>query len=71
VISVVIKTDNREREREREIKKQTLDYREHSAGTRGEVGEGWGKQVMGMKECTCRDEHWVRYGSADSLYLTI
>ena len=24
---------------------------------------------MGMKECTCRDKHWVMYGSAESLYV--
>ena len=38
--------------------------------TRGEVG--WGrkmKQVMGIKEFTC-DEHWVLYGSGESVYCT-
>ena len=26
--------------------------------------------MMGIKECTCRDEHWVLYGSVESLYCT-
>ena len=29
--------------------------------TRGEVGGRMGKQVMGIKECTCCDEHQVLY----------
>ena len=28
-----------------------------------EVGGGWGKWVMGIKEGTCWDEHWVLYVS--------
>ena len=31
---------------------------------------GWGKQVMGMKEGTCGDEHQVLCGSVESLYCT-
>ena len=38
--------------------------------TRGEVRGGWVKQVMGTKECTCYDEHWVMHGIAESLYRT-
>ena len=29
---------------------------------------GWVKQVLGIKECTCCDEHWVLNGSVESLY---
>ena len=35
---------------------------------RGEVGEGWSKQVMGIKEGPC-DEQQVLYVSDKSLYL--
>ena len=38
--------------------------------TRGEVGRGWTKQVTGIKEGTCHDEHQVLYGSAESLHHT-
>lgn len=36
----------------------------------GEVGGGWVKEVMEIKEGTCCDEYWVIYGSAKSLYCT-
>ena len=26
--------------------------------------------VLGIKECTCCDEHWVMYGIGESLYYT-
>ena len=54
----------------RQTKKQTLNYRELMI-IRGEVGGrgGWIKQLIGMKEGTC-DEHWVLYGSVESLYWT-
>ena len=32
----------------------------------GEVGGGWARCVMGIKEGTC-DEHWVLYVSDESL----
>ena len=36
---------------------------------------GWGggrvKFVMGIKECTYCDEHWVFCGSVDSVYHTL
>ena len=35
----------------------------------GEVGGGWAKWVMGIKECTC-DEHWVLHVSDESLNST-
>ena len=37
----------------------------------GEVGGGMGEQVMGSKECTCCDEHWVLCGSVESLKYTL
>ena len=33
------------------------------------VGGGWTRWVMGIKEATC-DEHWVLYGSDESLNST-
>ena len=36
--------------------------------TRREVGRGWVKQVMGVKEGTC-DERGVLYGIVGSLYI--
>ena len=35
-----------------------------------EVGEGWAKQVMGIKRGTCCDEHRVSYASDESLNST-
>ena len=29
--------------------------------TRGEVGGGWARWVMGIKEGVCCDEHWVLF----------
>lgn len=48
-----------------EAKEQTLNHREHTEATRGEVG-GAGKQVRGAG-CTFRVESQVRYGGAGSL----
>ena len=31
---------------------------------------GWGEWVMGIKESTCWDEHWVLYVSDESLDST-
>ena len=52
---------------ERQIKKQTLNYREQTDGYQG--GGGWEgvKYMMGIKEGT-RVEHRMMYGSAESLY---
>ena len=33
----------------------------------GEMGGGWDKWVMGTKEYPFCDEHWVSYGSTESL----
>ena len=38
--------------------------------TRGRWVWGWGKQVMGIKGDTCRDDHRVMYGIVESLYCT-
>ena len=35
----------------------------------GEVGRGWAKWIMGIKEGT-RDEHWMSYVSDESLNST-
>ena len=32
--------------------------------------EGWGNQVMGIKEGTCGDKHWVLYTINESLNTT-
>ena len=32
-----------------------------------EVGGGWGKWVIGIKEGNCYDQHWVLYVSDESL----
>ena len=56
--------------RERELMKQTLNYREQTEGYQREGGLGGErvKQVMGIKEGPC-DEHQVMYGSVESLIL--
>ena len=36
--------------------------------TRWEMGGGGVKQVMGMRECICDDEHWTMYRNVESLY---
>ena len=35
-----------------------------------EVGGGWARWVIGTKEGTCYDEHWVLYVSDESLNFT-
>ena len=52
--------------RERQTKKQTLNYRELMATRRRCLGD-WAKQMMGIKEGTC-EEYWVIYGKVESLY---
>ena len=34
--------------------------------TRWEESGGWMTCQMGLRECTCPDEHWVMYGSVQS-----
>ena len=36
---------------------------------RGE-GRRWEKWMLGIKEGTCCDEHWVFYGNAEAPYYT-
>ena len=36
----------------------------------GMMGGGWSRWVMGLKEGTCYDEHWVIYVSNESLKST-
>ena len=58
----------RDRQRQKQTKKQILNYREQTDGCQKEGGwGGWVKQVIGIKEDTC-DEHQVMYGSVESLY---
>ena len=51
---------------ETQTKGKTLNYREQTWSPE----QRWDKQVMGIKEGTC-DEHWVLYGSVESLYRTL
>ena len=44
--------------------------REESVGWWREVGGWWARWVMGIKEGTCYDEHWVLYVSDESLSST-
>ena len=55
-----------ERKIERQIKKQTLNYKEQTDGYQREGHERRVKQVMGIKEGTC-NEHEVMF---ESLYDT-
>ena len=55
---------------EKEKDLQTLNYKNNLMVIRGEEDGEWVKQVMGIKECTCGDEHWVSYGSVESLNST-
>ena len=63
------KAKEKKKERERQTKKQTLNYREQTDGYQGRVDVEWVKQVMEIEECTY-DEHQVLYGSFESLYYT-
>ena len=60
---------NMGKKRERQTKKQTLNYRELMV-TKGEVGREWVKQEIGIRKCTCYDELWVLYESTESLNCT-
>ena len=48
---------------------ETFKVREKNEGWWREVGGGWAKWVMGIKEGTC-DEHWVLYTTDKSLNST-
>ena len=61
---------NMQREkRERETKKQILNYREQSDGCQRGGGQEGGRNRC-WDEGTCHDEHRVMYGSVESLYCT-
>ena len=65
------KGEKRERKRERERpRKRVLTTENKLMVNRGEIGKELVKQVMGIKEDTCCDEHWVIYGTVKSLYCT-
>ena len=65
-----LRNKNKQREQIRERNQETDSLEHKLMVTRGEEGGGWGKQVMGINEHTCCDEHRVRYGSVASLYCT-
>ena len=65
-VELINKTnEQRKRESEWETKNQTLNYREQTGGY--QRGGEWG---MGIKEDTCRDEHWVVHRISELLYGT-
>ena len=58
--------ENKIKHREGDKPSEILEYREQTEGCwRGEVG------VMGIKENTCWDEHWVLYARYESLGSTL
>ena len=57
----------RERERNQE---RFLIMENELMITRGEVGGAMGEIGEGIKEGTCCDEHWVLYGTVESLHCT-
>jgi len=60
-----------EKERERgKPRNRFLTIENKLMVTRGEVGGRMGEIVMGIKECTCHDEHLVMYRIVESLYRT-
>ena len=65
-----------QKERERQTKKQTFNYRKQTDGyQRGGRGRKGVKNVMGIKEYTC-DEHQVLYEvliscTPETLYVTL
>ena len=52
------------KKQERNINQKTDSQLENTLMvTRGEMGGGWRKEAMRMKEGTCHDEHQLMYGS--------
>ena len=49
---------------------KSLNYSEQTEGWWKEVGGGWAKRMMGIKEGICYVEHWVSYVSDESLNST-
>ena len=61
-------------EREGNKPQEILNDREQTVLPEGGRGDGldggWARWVMGTKEGTCQDEHWVLYVSDESLGST-
>ena len=55
---------------ERETDHERLWTPENKQGYRREGVGGWGNRVMGIKEGTCCDEHWVLYATNELLNTT-
>jgi len=59
------------REKERQTKKQTLNYREQTNSCqRGGEGGKWIGWMMGFKKYPCCGEHWGLYVSVETLNCT-
>ena len=56
-----------EKERGETNHKRLFNVREQTEGWWRDVGGGQARWVMGIKEGTCWDEHWVLYVSDESL----
>ena len=67
------KRNQQRRKRERQAKRKALNCREQTDDYHREVGGGLGvirRWGLRIKEYTCCDEHWMLYGSVESLYYT-
>ena len=67
------KTDEhrgRGKKREGSKPEESFHYREQTEGCWREVGGGWAKWVMGIKEGTCWDGRRVLYGRDESVNST-
>ena len=59
------------RQKQREANhKRCLNTKSKLKAAGGGLGGGWVKWVMGIKEGTCWQEHWVLYVSDESLNST-
>ena len=56
--------------KERNKPQDTLNDREQTMGWQREVSRRWARWIMGTKEGTCCDKHWVLYVSHESLNST-
>ena len=48
-----------------------MDSGKQSEGFRGRWVGGWSKQVIGIREGMCCDEHWVLYATNEPLNKTL
>ena len=55
------KGEKKKKERGETSHKELFNYEEQTKGWWREVGGGWARWVMGIKEGTCCDKHWVSY----------